>query len=144
MTDVYDPQNVFARILRNELPSERVYEDDKTIAFMDLMPQSEGHVLVIPREPAVTLLDLSIEAAEACIRTTHRLASAIKRAFDVPGIMILQANGAVAGQTVPHIHFHIIPRRTGEALLMHAASKADGQRLKENADLIRASLGAGT
>ena len=106
----YDPQNVFARILRNEIPSERVYEDAKTIAFMDLMPQAEGHVLVIPREPAETLLDLSVAGAEACIRTTQLLASAVKRAFDVPGIMIMQVNGSVAGQTVPHVHFHIIPK----------------------------------
>jgi histidine triad (HIT) family protein len=140
MDQNYDPQNVFAKILRNELPSERVYEDEKTIAFMDLMPQSEGHVLVIPRELAVTLLDLSTEAAEACIRTTQRLARAVKRAFDVPGIMIMQVNGAVAGQTVPHIHFHIIPRRPGEALLLHAAVKADSQRLRENAERIRRHL----
>jgi histidine triad (HIT) family protein len=142
MDQPYDPQNVFARVLRNELPSERVYEDDRTVAFMDLMPQAEGHVLVIPREPAVTLLDLSVEGAEACIRTTHRLAGAVKRAFEVPGIMIMQVNGAVAGQTVPHVHFHIIPRRVGEALLMHAAVKADGQRLRENADRIRRCLTA--
>jgi len=140
MHDVYDPQNVFARILRNELPSERVYEDEKTIAFMDVMPQSPGHVLVIPREPAVTLLDLSLEAAEACIRTTHRVARAVERAFDVPGIMIMQVNGAVAGQTVPHIHFHIIPRRAGEGLLLHGAIKADAQALKDNAERIRRCL----
>ena len=140
MHDVYDPQNVFARILRNELPSERVYEDERTIAFMDVMPQSEGHVLVIPREPAVTLLDLSVQAAEACIRTTHRVARAVKRAFDVPGITIMQMNGAVAGQTVPHIHFHIIPRRAGEALLLHGAVKADAQNLRDNAERIRRCL----
>jgi histidine triad (HIT) family protein len=140
MEPTYDPQNVFAKILRNELPSERVYEDEKTIAFMDLMPQAEGHVLVIPRELAVTLLDLSAEAAEACIRTTQRVARAVTRAFDVPGIMIMQVNGAIAGQTVPHIHFHIIPRRAGEALLLHAAVKADSQRLRENAERIRRHL----
>ena len=140
MDQAYDPQNVFARVLRNELPSERVYEDEKTVAFMDLMPQTEGHVLVIPREPAVTLLDLSVAGAEACIRTTHRVAAAVKRAFDVPGIMIMQVNGPVAGQTVPHIHFHIIPRRVGEALLMHAAVKAEPHRLRDNAERIRRCL----
>jgi histidine triad (HIT) family protein len=140
MTESYDPQNVFARLLRNELPSERVYEDKTTVAFMDLMPQAEGHVLVIPREPAVTLLDLSVEGAEACIRTTHRVARAVKRAFDVPGIMIMQVNGAVAGQSVPHVHFHIIPRRVGEALLHHAAVKADSTQLRENAERIRRCL----
>jgi histidine triad (HIT) family protein len=144
MEQPYDPQNVFARVLRNELPSERVYEDEKTVAFMDLMPQAEGHVLVIPREPAVTLLDLSVDAAEACIRTTHRIARAVRRAFEVPGIMIMQANGAVAGQTVPHIHFHIIPRRVGEPLLLHAAVKVDSQRLRENAERIRRCLDEGS
>ncbi len=140
MHDVYDPQNVFARILRNELPSERVYEDERTVAFMDVMPQAEGHVLVIPREAAVTLLDLSVESAEACIRTTQRVARAVERAFEVPGITIMQVNGAVAGQTVPHIHFHIIPRRAGEALLLHAAVKADAQTLRDNAERIRRCL----
>lgn len=144
MDQAYDPQNIFARLLRNEIPSERVYEDEKTVAFMDLMPQAEGHVLVISREPAVTLLDLSVEGAEACIRTTHRVARAVKRAFEVPGIMIMQVNGAVAGQTVPHIHFHIIPRRVGEALAMHAAVKADGQRLRDNAERIRRCLNEGS
>ena len=136
----YDPQNVFARILRNELPSERVYEDAQTLAFMDLMPQSEGHVLVISREPAETIFELSPEAALACMRTTQRVAVAVKRAFDVPGIMIMQVNGSVAGQTVPHVHFHIIPRRPGEPLRMHAAVKADSAQLRAHAELVRRHL----
>jgi histidine triad (HIT) family protein len=136
----YDPQNVFARILRNELPSERVYEDAQTLAFMDLMPQSEGHVLVISREPAETIFELSPEVAAACMRTTQRIAVAVRRAFEVPGIMIMQVNGAVAGQTVPHVHFHIIPRRPGEPLRMHAAVKADPAQLRAQAELIRRCL----
>src|ERR1700733_11624411 len=117
----YDQQNVFARILRGELPCEQVYEDAHTVAFMDLMPQSEGHTLVITREPAETLFDLSPDGAVACILTTQRVAAAVKRAFELSGVMIMQVNGAVAGQTVPHVHFHIIPRRAGEQLLKHAA-----------------------
>jgi histidine triad (HIT) family protein len=136
----YDPQNVFARILRNELPSERVYEDAQTVAFMDLMPQSEGHVLVISREPAETIFELSPEAAAACIRTTQRLAVAIRRAFEVPGIMIAQINGSAAGQTVPHVHFHIIPRRHREPLRMHGTVKADPAQLRAHAELIRRCL----
>jgi histidine triad (HIT) family protein len=136
----YDPQNVFARILRNELPSERVYEDAQTVAFMDLMPQSEGHVLVISREPAETIFELSPEAAEACIRTTQRVAAAVRRAFEVPGIMIVQVNGSAAGQTVPHVHFHIIPRRPGEPLRMHGTVKADPAQLREHAELVRRCL----
>jgi histidine triad (HIT) family protein len=133
----YDQQNVFARILRGELPCEQVYEDAHTVAFMDLMPQSEGHTLVITREPAETLFDLSPAGAAACILTTQRVAAAVKRAFELSGVMIVQVNGAVAGQTVPHVHFHIIPRRAGEQLLMHAAVKADPMHLRVNAERIR-------
>jgi histidine triad (HIT) family protein len=133
----YDPQNVFARILRNELPSIRLFEDASTLAFMDLMPQSEGHSLVITREPAETLFDLSPEGAAACIRTTQLVAAAVKRAFDAPGIMITQVNGPAAGQSVPHVHFHIIPRRPGEKLLLHAAVRADPEHLREHAERIR-------
>lgn len=133
----YDSQNAFARILRNELPCFRLFEDAHTLAFMDLMPQSDGHSLVITREPAETLFDLSAEGAAACIRTVQLVAAAVKRAFDVPGIMITQVNGTAAGQTVPHVHFHIIPRRPGEPLLLHAATRADPERLREHAERIR-------
>jgi histidine triad (HIT) family protein len=133
----YDPQNVFARILRGELPSVRLFEDERTLAFMDVMPQSEGHALVITREPAETLFELSPEGAAACMRTTQHVAAAVKRAFDAPGILISQVNGSVAGQTVPHVHFHIIPRRPGEQLLMHAAVKADPEVLRQQAERIR-------
>ena len=137
----YDPQNVFARILRNELPCERIYQDAQTLAFMDLMPQSDGHALVISREPAETLVELSPEGAAACIRVTQLVAAAAMRAFEIPGIMIAQLNGAAAGQTVPHVHFHIIPRRPGEPLLMHGAVKADPVRLRANAERMRRCLG---
>lgn len=133
----YDPQNVFARILRGELPCVRLFEDEYTLAFMDLMPQTEGHALVITREPAETLFELSPAGAAACIRTTQQVAGAVKRAFDAPGIMITQVNGAAAGQTVPHVHFHIIPRRPGEQLLMHAAVKADPEDLRRQAERIQ-------
>ncbi len=136
----YDPQNVFARILRGELPCTPLFEDQYTLAFMDLMPQTEGHALVITREPAETLFDLSPEGAAACIRTAQRVAAAVKRAFDAPGIMITQVNGAVAGQTVPHVHFHVIPRRPGEQLLMHAAVKGDPEVLRQQAERIRRLL----
>jgi histidine triad (HIT) family protein len=136
----YDSNNVFARILRNELPSERVYEDALTVAFMDIMPQSEGHVLVIPRESAETLLDLSLEGALACMKTTYRIAAAVKRAFDAPGFMVAQMNGAASGQSVPHVHFHIIPRHQGEPMRLHATVKADPDALRLHADRIRKCL----
>jgi histidine triad (HIT) family protein len=133
----YDPQNVFARILRNELPCFKLFEDAETLAFMDLMPQSDGHSLVITREPAETLFELSPGGAAACIRTTQRIAAAVKRAFDAPGILITQVNGAAAGQTVPHVHFHIIPRCPHDKLRLHAAVSADAERLREHAERIR-------
>src|ERR1700722_17928221 len=133
----YDPQNVFARILRNELPCVRLFDHEHTLAFMDLMPQSDGHALVITREPAETLFDLSPEGAAACMRTTQHVATAVKRAFDAPGMLVTQVNGSAAGQSVPHVHFHIIPRRPGGPLLMHAAVKADPEVLRQQADRIR-------
>ncbi|MGO3741468.1 HIT family protein [Kerstersia sp.] len=136
----YDNNNVFARILRDELPSIRVYEDEHTVAFMDIMPQAPGHVLVIPREAAETLLDLSDDGARAVISTTRRLAIAAKQAFAPQGILIAQMNGAAAGQTVPHIHFHVIPRNAGEEVLAHAAEKGDMTELVANAEKLRAVL----
>ncbi|WP_026076180.1 HIT family protein [Noviherbaspirillum massiliense] len=138
----YDSQNVFARILRGEIPSVRVYEDDATVVIMDAMPQSEGHVLVIPREPAVEIFELSEESAAACIRTVKRVAAAVKAALNAPGIMIAQLNGSAAGQTVPHVHFHIIPRHQAEPLRPHAAVPADLDRLREIAARIVAALPA--
>lgn len=136
----YDPQNVFARILRNELPCERIYEDLQTLAFMDLMPQSDGHCLVIPREAAETIIDLSMEGAAACIRAVQIIGAAAIDAFAVPGILILQTNGTAAGQSVPHVHFHVIPRQGGEQLRMHAAVKADPAQLHANAEKLRQCL----
>lgn len=139
----YDSQNPFAKILRGELPSIRVYEDDATIAIMDIMPQAEGHVLVLPKEPAVEIFELSVESAAACIRTTHKVAAAVKAALNPPGIMIAQLNGSAAGQTVPHVHFHVIPRHEGIALTLHAAVPADPDQLKKIAARIVAALPAG-
>lgn len=136
----YDTQNAFARILRDELPSIRVHEDAHTIAIMDIMPQAEGHVLVIPKEAAVELMELSDDSAAACIRTVRRIAIAVRNAFDAPGVMVAQFNGSAAGQTVPHVHFHVVPRREGEALKPHAAQPADVAQLRLVADRIVAAL----
>lgn len=138
----YDPQNPFAKILRGELPSIKVYEDDSTVAIMDIMPQAEGHVLVLPKEAAVEIFELSVESAAACMRTTHRVASAVKAALNPPGVLIAQFNGRAAGQTVPHVHFHVIPRREGEVLKPHAAIQADTERLREIAGRIIAAMPA--
>ena len=138
----YDPDNPFARILRGELPCVKVYEDEATLAIMDIMPQAPGHVLVLPKEPAVELFGLSDDAAAACIRTTRKLAAAVKSAMGAPGIMIAQFNGSAAGQTVPHVHFHIVPREQGAALKPHAAQAADPAQLREIAARIVAALDA--
>ena len=136
----YDPQNVFAQILRGELPCTKIYEDDATLAFMDIMPQADGHTLVIPREPAETIFDLTPQAAAACIITTQKVARAVQQATNAAGILVLQANGSAAGQSVPHLHFHILPRWPGVPLKRHGAERADPRRLQETARRIIAAL----
>jgi histidine triad (HIT) family protein len=136
----YDPGNVFARILRGELPCTEVCSDAFTLAFMDLMPQSEGHTLIITREPAATLFEVTPDGVAACMRTTRRVAIAVREAFAVPGVLIVQANGAAAGQTVPHLHFHVIPRRSGEGLRPHGGTPADAAQLAAHAQRIRRCL----
>jgi histidine triad (HIT) family protein len=136
----YDTKNVFARILRGEIPAHKVCEDERTLAFMDVMPQADGHTLVIPKHPAENLFDLPTEDLAATIRTTQRVARAVRKAFDAPGIMIAQLNGAAAGQSVFHIHFHIVPRHAGIDLRFHARDMADPARLAEHAERVRAAL----
>ena len=136
----YDTRNIFARILRGEIPAHKVYEDEHTLAFMDVMPQSDGHTLVIPKAAAENLFDLPPEALAATILTTQRVARAVKKAFDPPGIMIAQLNGAGAGQSVFHIHFHIVPRYEGIDLRLHAREMADQKVLADHAARVRAAL----
>ena len=136
----YDPSNVFARILRGEIPAHKVYEDEHTLSFMDVMPQSDGHTLVIPKFGAENVFDLPPEALSATILTTQRVARAVKKAFNPPGVMLVQLNGAGAGQSVFHIHFHIVPRYTGIDLRFHARDMADPKALAEHAARVRAAL----
>ena len=136
----YDPANIFARILRGEVPAQKVFEDTHTLAFMDVMPQSEGHTLVIPKWAAENLFDLPQEQLTATILTTQRVARAVKKAFGAPGVMIAQLNGRGAGQSVFHIHFHIVPRYDGIDLRFHARDMADAQVLAGQAARIRAAL----
>ncbi len=137
----YDRNNVFAKILRGEIPSHKVYEDAQTLAFMDVMPQADGHTLVIPKVEAESLLDVPPEALAATIVTTQRVARAVKAAFAVPGILVAQLNGSAAGQSVFHIHFHIVPRRAGLDLKLHAREMADPAVLAAHAERIRAAIG---
>ena len=137
---VYDPDNIFARILRGEIPCHRVYEDADTLAFMDIMPQAEGHTLVVPKASAEDIFGASPETLAAMIRTTQRIAAAIKKAFNPPGVMIAQLNGPAAGQSVFHLHFHVIPRYSGKDLGIHAAEPVDSAVLAAHAARIRAAL----
>ncbi|NNH27404.1 HIT family protein [Acinetobacter terrestris] len=136
---LYDDQNIFARIIRNEIPAIKVYEDDQVLAFMDIMPQAEGHTLVIPKTPAITLLDLPPEAAAYTIQIVQKVAQAMKTALDVKGIVLMQLSGASAGQTVPHVHFHLIPSSVHE-LGKHALHMGDQEKIKALAEKIKAAL----
>jgi len=136
----YDPTNIFARILRGEVPCHKVYEDEDTLAFMDVMPQSDGHTLVVPKAAGEGIFDLPPEALAATILTTQRIARAVKKAFDPPGMMITQLNGPVAGQSVFHLHFHVVPRYAGTGLRRHEGTMADPEVLAGHAARIRAQL----
>lgn len=135
----YDEQNIFAQILRGELPAIKVYEDDQVLAFMDIMPQADGHTLVIPKTPAVTLLDLPADAAAYIIQVVQKVAKAIEVGLDAKGIVLMQLSGAAAGQTVPHVHFHLIPSSVHE-LGKHALQMGDQEKIKAQAEKIRAAL----
>lgn len=137
----YDDNNIFAKILRGEAPAHKVYEDDQTFAFMDIMPMGEGHTLVIPREPAVTMFDLSAEGAAALIQTTQKVAHAVRAAFQPEGVVCAQFSGAPAGQTVFHIHFHIIPRWQNVEMNLHARVMQEHDVLADHARRITDNLG---
>ena len=138
----YDDQNIFAKILRGELPCHKVYEDDHSLAFMDIMPQADGHTLVIPKYPAVTLLDIPADQLAALMASTQTVAAAVKKAFAAPGIVLFQLSGAEAGQTVPHLHFHVLPSSLRTLMTRaHAAQMEDPAKLAAFADRIRAALG---
>jgi histidine triad (HIT) family protein len=136
----YDSNNIFARILRGELPSVKVYEDATTLAFMDIMPSTEGHTLVIPREHAETIFDLSADGAAALMNTTRLVAAAVKKALECPGLMLIQLNGAAAGQSIPHIHFHVLPRKEGLNLVLHGRTMVEPKTLEPIAARIRGAL----
>jgi histidine triad (HIT) family protein len=136
----YDPDNVFAKILRGEIPCHRVYEDAQTLAFMDVMPQGEGHTLVIPKAPARGLLDAEPESLAALMASVQTVARAVKVAFQAEGLTLFQFNEPAGGQTVFHLHVHIIPRREGVPLKRHEGGMADNALLADHAARIRAAL----
>jgi histidine triad (HIT) family protein len=135
----YDPDNIFAKILREEIPSERVYEDAETLVFMDIMPRADGHVLVIPKTPSRNLLDASPEQIAACMATVQGMSHAVMQAFAAQGVTVQQFNEAAGGQEVFHLHFHVLPRHDG-VRMRPPGTMADFAVLKEHADRIRAVL----
>lgn len=137
----YDDNNPFARIVRGELPCIRVYEDADTLAFMDIMPQSEGHTLIVPRVAGENLIDTTPQAVAAAMLTTQRIARAVDQAFNPKGLVVTQFNRAAAGQTVYHLHFHVIPVYADGALRLHARTQVDFAVLETHAARIRAALG---
>ncbi len=135
----YSHDNIFAKILRGETPAATVYEDEQTFAFMDAMPQVPGHTLVIPKYPAEDIFQLPAEELAATITTTRLVARAVRAAFDA-GIMIAQLNGREAGQTVFHLHFHILPRLHGLEFTFHAREFEDFSVLQDHALRVRKKL----
>lgn len=136
----YEPDNIFAKILRGEIPCHAVYEDEHTLAFMDVMPQSNGHTLVIPKTPSRNILDADPTTFMWLMPAVQKIARAVKRAFHPQGIQIIQFNEPAAGQTVFHLHFHVIPIYEGVALKHHARTHEDGGQLAHNAELVREAL----
>jgi len=136
----YDDQNIFAKILRGEIHCVKVYEDAKTLAFMDVMPESDGHVLVVPKEAAENVLDLSADGMAAMMATTQKIAKAVDKALAPDGILLKQYNGAAAGQSVFHIHFHIVPRWGGVPMAPHGKVMVQAATLEPIAAKIRSAL----
>ena len=136
----YDPNNPFAKILRGEFPSYKVYEDDHALAFLDIMPRSVGHTLVIPKAPARNILDISPEDFAHVARVAQKIARAAMEAFDADGITIQQFSEPAGGQVVFHLHMHVMPRHEGVVLLPPASRKEDGKVLEANAAKLMAAL----
>jgi len=136
----YDPNNVFAKILRGELPAHKVYEDDKVFAFLDIMPRAPGHTLVIPKTPARTFLDISPDDLADLIKATQTIARAAVKVFAADGLTIQQFNEPAGGQVVFHLHIHILPRKEGVPLKPPASVKEDPAVLSDQALRLAAVL----
>ncbi len=136
----YDPNNIFAKILRGELPCYKVYEDDKTFAFLDIMPRAPGHTLVLPKAPARNLLDVGPEDLAHVARVAQKIAQAALKAFDADGITVQQFNEGAGGQVVFHLHVHVIPRKSGVPMKPPASEKEKPEALAEHAKKLAAAL----
>ena len=136
----YDHSNVFAKILRGELPAQKVYEDAETLAFMDIMPRCEGHMLVVPKTPARNILDANPAQLAACIKTVQKVSAAAMKAFGAGGITLQQFNEPAGGQVVFHLHFHVLPRSEGVTLGPPASKVEKPEVLAASAEKIRKAI----
>ena len=136
----YDIDNIFAKILRKELPAHIVEETEHTLTFMDVMPQVPGHALVIPKEPAANIFDLSTEGLSHVMQQTQRVAKASIRAFKSEGVIVMQLNNEGAGQSVFHFHMHVVPKSGGLTGLLHGRKIAEPKVLETNAQLLKNEL----
>jgi histidine triad (HIT) family protein len=139
----YDTNNLFAKILRGELPAYKVYEDDKALAFLDIMPRSPGHTLVLPKSPARNLLDVAPADLAHVHQVAQKIAKAAMETFDAEGITIQQFNERAGGQVVFHLHVHVIPRKEGIAMKPPASEKEKPEVLAEHAEKLKAALAKG-
>ena len=139
MSVAYDPNNIFGKILRGEIPAHKVYEDDIAFAFMDIMPRAEGHVLVIPKENARDLFDVSSQTLSALIQRVQHVARVVRKALDADGMTLHQFSESAGGQVIFHLHFHILPRWEGVALRPPGVM-ADDAKLAAQAEKIRAAM----
>lgn len=142
MSAAYDDSNIFAKILRGELPAHKIYEDADTFAFMDIMPRGDGHALVIPKKSARNLLDVDPDSLAAVMRTAQKVARAAMKAFDADGVTVQQFNESAGGQVVFHLHVHVLPRFEGVALKPHSGKMEEQEKLAADAARLRAALEA--
>jgi histidine triad (HIT) family protein len=139
----YDQNNIFAKILRGEMPAYKVYEDDRALAFLDIMPRAPGHSLVLPKSPARNILDADPEDLAHVAKVAQKIARAALKAFDADGITVQQFNEPAGGQVVFHLHVHVIPRRDGVAMKPPASEKEKPEVLQQHVDKLKAALANG-
>jgi histidine triad (HIT) family protein len=136
----YDPSNIFGKILAGEIPSHKIYEDDHALAIMDVMPMVDGHCLVIPKAPSRNLLDADAATLSMMLPVVQRVAAAAKSALNAQGVQIRQYNEEAAGQSIFHLHFHVLPMNSQAELRPHSGKMADQQLLARHAEMIKSKL----
>jgi histidine triad (HIT) family protein len=137
---IYDPNNIFAKILRGEIPCHKIYEDEHTLAFMDVMPMVDGHCLVVPKSPSRNLLDADPAVLAQVMAVVQKLSRAAMKAFDADGVQIRQYNEEAGGQSVFHLHFHVLPIRNGVKMRAHSGKMADHGLLAEHMAKMRSAI----